>query len=133
MNVHARTQSIPVLKWIMQRERREAPIEEQRPRIRGECCDGPRPCPWVACRYNLAFEVTENGSIAWNGWTRDVDQIEGAGQTCALDVAEEGPQTLEDVGRMLHLTRERVRQIEAVALRKIARFMPELVHFLEGA
>lgn len=28
-----------------------------RPRTRADCLDGPRPCPWVACRHHLLFEV----------------------------------------------------------------------------
>lgn len=133
MNTQARTQSISVLKWIMRREQPEPMISEARPRTRGECCDGPRPCPWTGCRYHLAFEVTDTGAIMWNGWARDVDHLDQEEHTCALDVADEGPHILDDVGRLLHLTRERVRQIELVALRKIARFMPELVHFMEEA
>ena len=39
--------------------------------------------------------------------------------TCALDVAERGGVTLEDVGRILGLTRERIRQIEVGGLVKL--------------
>lgn len=28
-----------------------------RPRTRAQCQDGPRPCPWVACRHHLLLEV----------------------------------------------------------------------------
>lgn len=40
-------------------------------------------------------------------------------ETCALDVADRGGVTLEDVGRILGLTRERIRQIEVGALVKL--------------
>jgi len=40
---------------------------------------------------------------------------------CALDIAEEGGATLEDIGELLGLTRERVRQIETDAQRKLKR------------
>ena len=41
--------------------------------------------------------------------------------TCALDVADEGGATLEEIGESMGLTRERVRQIEVVAMRRMAR------------
>jgi hypothetical protein len=37
-------------------------------------------------------------------------------ETCALDVADRGGMTLEEVGGILNLTRERVRQIQRIAL-----------------
>ncbi len=30
-----------------------------RPRTRGDCADGPRPCPWYRCRHHLGLEVIE--------------------------------------------------------------------------
>jgi len=40
--------------------------------------------------------------------------------SCALDLAEEGGLTLEDVGAVMNLTRERIRQIEMSGLAKLA-------------
>ena len=40
-------------------------------------------------------------------------------RTCALDEADRGGMTLEDVADTLNLTRERIRQIETNALRKL--------------
>ena len=31
-------------------------LQIQRPRTRGGCQAGPRPCPWVACEYHLLLE-----------------------------------------------------------------------------
>jgi DNA-directed RNA polymerase sigma subunit (sigma70/sigma32) len=39
--------------------------------------------------------------------------------TCSLDVAKEGGATLGRVGVVFGLTRERIRQIEAIAIRKL--------------
>jgi hypothetical protein len=47
------------------------------------------------------------------------------GSSCALDAAERGPLRLAGVGELLHLTRERVRQIERRALDRMAEFAPE--------
>lgn len=40
-------------------------------------------------------------------------------ETCALDVADRGPHTLDEIAGHLGLTRERVRQIEESAMRKL--------------
>jgi transcriptional regulator len=40
---------------------------------------------------------------------------------CVLDIADQGELTLEEIGKLTGVTRERVRQIEEKALRKLAR------------
>ena len=40
-------------------------------------------------------------------------------ETCALDVADRGRSSLDEIGQLMGLTRERIRQIEVVALRKM--------------
>jgi len=40
-------------------------------------------------------------------------------ETCSLDVADRGGITLEEVGDILNLTRERVRQVEVRGLLKL--------------
>jgi hypothetical protein len=98
--------------------RRAEPIDDAelagRPRTRGDCCDGPRPCPWVACRHHLYIDVDpERGSIKLNFPDLEPDQL---AESCSLDVAERGPQILEVVGAIMNLTRERARQIETKSL-----------------
>lgn len=56
-----------------------------------------RPCLFERCRYHLKSPT----------------------HSCTLDAADEGGMTLEDVGNILGLTRERIRQIEVLALRKL--------------
>lgn len=95
-----------------------APIEFDldaiRPRMRGECAHGARPCPFVGCRFNLFLDVNaETGSIKLNHPGVDLADMT---ETCALDIAERGGLTLEEVGTLMNLTRERTRQIETRAL-----------------
>lgn len=88
-----------------------------RPRTRGECADGDRPCPWVACKYNLYLDVDpRSGSIKLNFPHLEPWELT---DTCALDVAETGDHAYEYVGGLLNVTRERVRQVEFIALRRL--------------
>ncbi len=71
------------------------------PKTRGDCLPGghneARPCRWRGCYWHM----------------------ENAKASCVLDVADNGGTTLEEVGEILGVTRERVRQIEAVAVQKL--------------
>ena len=44
------------------------------------------------------------------------DWLDGAKPSCVLDIADSGGMILKDVGNLMNITRERVRQIEAMAL-----------------
>lgn len=88
------------------------------PATRGDCVDGPRPCPLVRCHHHLAIEVTPRGSLRWRHPGREVWELE---HTCVLDLADQGERTLEQVAQLLGLTRERIRQIEARALAVLPR------------
>lgn len=90
--------------------------EHQRPRTRGECIEGPRPCPWVSCRHHLYLDVKQGGGIVINRPDLQVDELE---ESCSLDEADRGPQTLEAVGALISLTRERTRQVEEAAIAKM--------------
>lgn len=89
------------------------------PATRAECVDGPRPCPRVSCRHHLYLDVDpHSGSIKRN--FPDIE-VENMGESCSLDVADRGALTLEGVGPLLNLTRERIRQIEVNALKRFAK------------
>lgn len=87
----------------------------QRPKTRGDCIGGVRPCPWAGCRHSLVIDVSPCGSIKINNPDRE------AAESCALDVADRGEHTLDAIGEMTNLTRERVRQIEVMGLRMTRR------------
>lgn len=98
-----------------------ARYEDDRPKTRGDClpggCNEARPCPWVACRYNLFLSVNErSGSITYNFPDHELDEIP---DTCVLDVADQGGLTLEEVGERINRTRELVRQKEVSGLRRL--------------
>jgi hypothetical protein len=93
------------------------PEGAERPLTRGDCAGGERPCPWVGCRHHLFLDVDEDsGSIKLNFPDLEPDQLV---DSCALDVADRAGATLDQVGGALNLTRERVRQIEQLALRSV--------------
>jgi hypothetical protein len=88
-----------------------------KPRTRAECVDGPRPCPYVSCKHHLYIDVSpRTGAIKLN--FPDIE-VWDMGESCALDVADRGGTTLEDVGAIMNLTRERIRQVEVKALAKL--------------
>jgi hypothetical protein len=87
------------------------------PARRAECAEGPRPCPYVSCKHHLFIDVSpRTGAIKLNFPDLEVWEL---GESCALDVADRGGTTLEDVGAIMNLTRERIRQVEVKALAKL--------------
>lgn len=86
-----------------------------RPRTRGECANVPRPCPFVSCRHHLYLD-------------RYPDAPEAVGpedmapeQSCALDIADDGASSLDDIGTVLGFSRERARQVEEGFIAKLRR------------
>lgn len=92
-------------------------IVADRPRTRADCKGGLRPCPWVSCSAHLYLDVNpKTGTIKLNFPDLEVDELT---VTCALDVADQGPHSLEETGDLMNLTRERVRQVELHGLWKL--------------
>ncbi len=92
-------------------------FKASQPKTRGECVNGPRPCLYVSCKYNLYLDVNPNtGSIKINFPDLEIWEMP---ETCALDLADKGGMTLDDIGKMLNLTRERIRQYESTGLHKL--------------
>jgi Sigma-70, region 4 len=93
------------------------PPDIDRPGTRDACSGMPRPCPFVSCSHHLYLDVNpETGAIKLNFPHLEVWEM---AETCSLDVADRGGITLEEVGAILNLTRERIRQVEVRGLSKI--------------
>ncbi len=102
---------------------------EPRPRTFAECERRgigtiESPCAYVSCRWNLALDVdNRTGSIKVNFPNAVVDgaiDVSLIPATCALVIADSDGLMLEQVGEILNITRERVRQIETKGLQQIA-------------
>ena len=89
-----------------------------RPRTAADCAHGPRPCPWVGCVHNTFLDVNASGGLKLNHPGLEPGDIDPT-QSCVLD-RKDRSMTLLDVGTVMNLTRERVRQLERMALRRIA-------------
>ncbi len=91
----------------------------------------------MSCKHHLLLDVTEAGNVKLNltgpgGYGRNtmprfggaiedladqaVARLEEMRETCVLDVAAGGGKTLEEIGEVMGVHRERVRQIESAAL-----------------
>ena len=94
--------------------------EPTRPHTRGECVDGPRPCPWYACRHHLGLNVDDRGNVVVH---------EHVTETCALDLVDANPDGmgLEAIAVALDVPSfKAVRDIEQRALSKVPRRSPGL-------
>lgn len=87
-----------------------------RPHHRMDCASVPRPCPFVSCRYNLYLDINDRGSIVFNYPNLDPGEMK---ESCALDIAEAGDRSGEEVGFFLNISRERIRQISEEAKKKL--------------
>ena len=82
----------------------------------GACRKLPGPCPYAICRFNLTAETRDTRGAKPSHASAPILH-----EACALEAAEQGGMTLEEIAARFALTRERVRQIELSALRKLGR------------
>lgn len=127
-------------------------IQAERPRTRGDCINGIRPCPWVGCRHHLYLDVhaktgaitlnfpakepEDGGPVARPGDRRGPEDsavpVWRLKHSCSLDVADLGGLNGPEMGDLLELTKERIRQIEVSALGHLRGYAGELGHDLEA-
>jgi hypothetical protein len=106
--------------------RQQEPDDGRLPLTRGECEQVERPCPFISCKWHLFLDVDrKNGSIKFN-YPDLLDhtgapELEYLSETCALDIADRGGITLEVLGEILNVTRERARQLEVSATARLER------------
>jgi len=92
-------------------------VEVDRPVTRGDCVAHARPCLFVSCKHHLYLDVSpRTGSIKLNFPDLDVSEMT---ESCVLDIADRGGTLVEEVGTIMNLTRERIRQVEVQALANI--------------
>ena len=93
------------------------------PKTRNNCFKGERPCVWVRCSHHMLWAMNpgmrqDSRKVIYRKFLDSrtdeefVDIIFRLSETCMLDITDRGGQTLESIGEILGITRERVRQIE---------------------
>lgn len=98
--------------WV--RDPGDNPMRDERPVKRGDCLHGERPCPWLSCGFHMFWALDKSRIFRTMRLSDDevADEILSLPQTCVLDMADQGGLTLDEIGQILRITRERVRQIE---------------------
>jgi len=107
-------------------------VSNSRPKTRAGCQEGPRPCPWVSCRYSLFFEqepgkrrlqVLAQADVLdleklYEGW---LEQFFDGRPTCALDLADSGPEdNLETIGATMCMSKDETRMTLVCAKANLA-------------
>jgi ABC-type transporter Mla MlaB component len=95
-------------------------LRRQRPRTRGDCEGGVRPCPWASCRHHLLVHVDAAGRLVQPFGEASLEDL---ADTCALDVADRGPQTTVATAQALGISRSRVQQIETATAASLVRWL----------
>jgi hypothetical protein len=85
------------------------------PRTDGDV--GPRRCAHVDCRHHL-HQLGARGPLPN---PRRARSLHAAADTCALDVAEQGPHTLRQVAAAIGVSRQAAGNLASTALDKVAR------------
>ena len=89
--------------------------EPPRPKTRGDCEDGVRPCPYLSCCYHVR-----------SGEQATAAELAAMPETCVLDVADRDGASREECATILGLTEDEVAQIERDTMQGIAQRHPHL-------
>lgn len=90
-----------------------------RPKTRGDCKNGIRPCPWVSCRFHLYLDVTAHGRLSMNFPDKEPHELEWS---CSLDIADMGEHSTKKLAGMIGVkSKQAIEQAEWRALGKLAR------------
>ena len=100
------------------RQRLSEFYDSDRPKTRGDCEKGPRPCPWVGCRHHLFLSPDSKGNLHFP-YGRDEGALLEMSETCSLDVAARGGQPLESLAKMYGQSRQNLDQIVGRAMAKL--------------
>lgn len=92
------------------------PLPMLRPKTRGDCLEGPRPCPWVSCRYNLYLDVNAKGRVKLQ--FKEIEPGEVDSTLCALDHSDSEHSPAE-VAALTGIPRGDVLLIEERAISKL--------------
>lgn len=101
-----------------------------KPRTRGDCEDGPRPCPWVTCRYHTLLDISHHGKLFKsrrfdeNSPEDIIDALARMRHTCALDVGELGAHTQAEVASILNVDQSSVAHTEVDAIARARGKLP---------
>lgn len=102
--------------------------QETRPKTRGDCVGGQRPCPWVGCKWHLAIDVNEAGSLkinfpatnATDDLTDEYIDWDSMKETCSLDVVDKSNGLLpSEIGQLLNCVESNIQRIEHDYLTKL--------------
>lgn len=95
-------------------------LPDSRPVLRADCIGGPRPCPWINCRWHLCWERRDIHRLILG--EADPCQVAAVilnmGDTCVLDVAA-SPRSDREVGAILGVSHQAVAQACKRALVKL--------------
>lgn len=88
-------------------------VSALRPKTRADCIDGPRPCPWIGCRYHLAItadpdresvkETFPEMNILSDPEGPGLQYLEEIMGTCALDIADKHDDGTQGIGGLIAL------------------------------
>lgn len=93
-------------------------LEEARPKTRGDCVDGIRPCPFISCKFNTYIaHITQRGEVK-TPFAQDVTELTVS--NCALDYSGA---TWEEIGEATGVDREAARVTADRAAVKMQRAM----------